>query len=67
MMFGELSLSRWVIGFIAIATAIFLLLSYFSAEARLRRRRRKNYGHTVSKGGKGPMVKLAVRTEESKD
>jgi len=64
-MFGELSLSRWVIGFIAVAIALFLLLSYFSADARLRRRRRKNYGHTISKGGKGPMVRLAVQIEDS--
>jgi hypothetical protein len=42
---------------------LLLWRSQFSAEVRLARRRRKNYGHTVSKG-KGPTIKLAVRTKD---
>ena len=40
-----------------------ILSDMVSAEARLARRRRKNYGHTVSKG-KGPTIKLAVKAED---
>jgi hypothetical protein len=65
-MFGELNPLVWVLGGPAFAAVLLLLRSQFSAEARLARRRRKNYGHTVSKG-KGPMVKLAVRTEQPKE
>lgn len=65
-MFGELNPSLWLIGLIPFATALLLLRNYFSTEARLRRRRRKNHGHTVSKG-KGPTIKLAVDAEELKD
>jgi hypothetical protein len=65
-MFGEISLSVWLLGGLAFAAVLVLLRSQFSAEARLARRRRKNYGHTVSKG-KGPMVKLAVRTQQPKE
>jgi hypothetical protein len=65
-MFGEINPLIWLLGFVAAAAVLLLLNTQFSAEARLRRRRRKNYGHTVSKG-KGPMVKLAVKTEEPKD
>jgi hypothetical protein len=65
-MFGEFNPGMWLIGLAAV-TALFLLLrSQFSAEARLRRRRRRNYGHTVSKA-KGPSVKLAVKADEPKD
>ena len=65
-MFGEISLSVWLLGLVAFGAVLWFLRSQFSAEARLARRRRKNYGHMVSKG-KGPMVKLAVRTEQPKD
>jgi hypothetical protein len=65
-MFGALSLSLWLLGFVAFAAVTWLLRSQFNAEARLRRRRRRNYGHVVSKA-KGPTIKLAVDTEEPKD
>jgi hypothetical protein len=65
-MFGELNPSVWVLGGLTFAAVLLLLRSQFSAEARLARRRRKNYGHTISRG-KGPMVKLAVRTEQPKE
>jgi hypothetical protein len=62
-MFGQLNLSVWLIGGVAFAAVLLLWRSQFSAEVRLARRRRKNYGHTVSKG-KGPTIKLAVRTKD---
>lgn len=65
-MFGELSPTVWLLGGVLFAVVLLLLRSYFSAEARLRRRRRKNYGPTISKG-KGPTVKLAVKAENLKD
>ena len=65
-MFGEISPMVWLLGGVLLAVALLLLRSQFSADARLRRRRRKNYGHTVSKG-KGPTVKLAVKADEVED
>jgi hypothetical protein len=65
-MFGELSPSVWLLGGIVLAAVLLLLRSQFGAEARLARRRRKNYGHAVSKG-KGPMIKLAVKAGEPKE
>jgi hypothetical protein len=65
-MFGELNPSVWVLGVVVFVGVLLLLRSQFSAAARLRRRRHKNYGHTVSKS-KGPTVKLAVKAEELKD
>jgi hypothetical protein len=68
-MFGELNSSPavWLIGGVVAFVAVLLLLrSQFSEEARLRRRRRKNYGPTVSKA-KGPTIKLAVKAGEPKD
>lgn len=65
-MFGELSPTVWLLGGVLFAVVLLLLRSYFSPEARLRRRRRKNYGPTVSKS-KGPTVKLAVKAENLKD
>jgi hypothetical protein len=64
-MFGESSPSVWLLGGVAFAGLLVFLRSQFNAEARLARRRRKNYGHTVSKG-KGPTIKLAVKTGEPK-
>jgi hypothetical protein len=64
-MIGEVSPAIWLpIGVIAFVAILLISRSLFSAESRLRRRRRKNYGHTVSKG-KGPMVKLAVNADEA--
>jgi len=65
-MFGELSPSIWLLGGVTFAVVLLLLRSQFNEEARLRRRRRKNYGPTVSKA-KGPSIKLAVNAEEPKD
>lgn len=66
-MFGELNPSVLLLSFVALAAVVLLVLrSQFGEEARLRRRRRKNYGQTVSKG-KGPKIKLAVKTEEPKN
>jgi len=65
-MLGEINPAVWVLGGIVFAFLLFFLWSQFSEEARLRRRRRKNYGPTVSKA-KGPTIKLAVKAESSKD
>jgi len=62
-MLGTLNPSVLLLGFVAVAAGLLLLRSQFNPEARLRRRRRKNYGHMVSKG-KGPTIKLAVRTKD---
>jgi hypothetical protein len=61
-MLGTLKPSIWLPGFVAFAAGLLLVRSVFSAEARIQRRRRKNYGRTVSKH-KGPTIKLAVRTK----
>ena len=50
-------------GIVAAVALYFLFRSQFGAEARLRRRRRRNYGHTISKA-KGPTVKLAANVED---
>jgi hypothetical protein len=66
-MFERLNPAVLVLGGVVLVAAIFLIVrSQFSAEARLRRRRRKNYGHTISKA-KGPAIKLAVNAEDSKN
>jgi len=65
-MFRELSQAVWFFGLVAVAAVFLLLRSHFSAEARLARRRRKNYGHTISKG-KGPMIKLAAHAQKPRD
>jgi hypothetical protein len=65
-MFGELNTSLLVVlGGVTVVVVFLVLRSLFNEEARLRRRRERNYGPTVSKG-KGPMVKLAVKTDERK-
>jgi protein-S-isoprenylcysteine O-methyltransferase Ste14 len=67
-MLGELNLSPtvWSLAGVVFAVALLFLWSQFNEEARLRRRRRKNYGSTVSKA-KGPSIKLAVNAEEPKE
>ena len=66
-MFGELNPSVLLLSSVVFAAIVLLVFrSQFSQEARLRRRRRKNYGQTVSKS-KGPTIKLAVKTEDPKD
>ncbi len=65
-MFGALNPLIWLPGLAVLAVVLLLLRSQFSAEARLRRRRRKNYGQTVSKA-KGPSIKLAVEAEKPKE
>ena len=66
-MFERLNPAVLVLGALAVVTAIFFVARhFFSPEARLRRRRHKNYGHTISKA-KGPSVKLAVNVEQSKE
>jgi hypothetical protein len=62
-MFGTLNPSVWLLGLVALVAGLLLVRSLFSAEARIQRRRRKNYGRTVSKH-KGPTIKLAVRTKD---
>jgi hypothetical protein len=62
-MFGTLNPSVWLLDFVAFAAGLLLVRSLFSAEARLQRRRRKNYGNTVLRH-KGPTIKLAVRTKD---
>jgi len=62
-MLGTLPPSVWLLAFVGFAAVLLLPRSLFSAEARLQRRRRKNYARTVSKT-KGPTIKLAVRTKD---
>jgi hypothetical protein len=62
-MIGTLIPSVWLLGLIAFAAVLLLARSLFSQEARIERRRRKNYGRTVSKA-KGPTIKLAARTKD---
>jgi hypothetical protein len=59
-MFRDLSPSLWFFGLAAFTVLVLLLRGALNSEARLQRRRRKNYGRTVSRA-KGPTVKLAVR------
>jgi hypothetical protein len=61
-MIEKMNLLVWLLAFVACAAALLLTRSLFRAEARLQRRRRKNYGRAVSKH-KGPAIKLAVRTK----
>ncbi len=62
-MLGTLNPLALLLGFVAFAAVLLLLRGAFGAEARLERRRRKNYGRTVSKT-KGPTIKLAARTKD---
>lgn len=66
-MFERFNPAILVPGALVAVTAIFFMVRhYFSPEARLRRRRYKNYGHTISKA-KGPSVKLAANVEQAKE
>ena len=65
-MFNKPNSAVWLIGIGAVAAILLLLRNFFGPEARERRRRRKNYGRVVSKE-RGPMIKLAVKTDKPKD
>jgi peptidoglycan/LPS O-acetylase OafA/YrhL len=49
----------WVVVGVAAILLAFAVISYFSPEARERRRRRKNYGRVISRA-RGPVVQLRV-------
>jgi hypothetical protein len=56
----------WLLLAAVAAVGFFLLRGQFSAEAREARRRRKSHGRVVSRG-KRHLIKLAARTEDSKE
>ena len=51
----------WVAGMMILGAAGFVLRTHWSAEARDRRRRRRNYGKVVSRA-KRPIVMLSVKS-----
>ena len=52
-----------VIGGVLLIFLAWSAVSYFSPEARVERRRRKNNAKVVTRAGR-PMVKLSVKTEK---
>ncbi len=53
----------WLIGIIAVASVLFLLRGYFTAEAREQRRRERSHRRVVSRK-QGPTVRLAVNVDK---
>jgi hypothetical protein len=64
-MFARENLAFWSAGLLVVAVTVFALRRYFSSEARERRRRERSHGKVVSRG-RGPRVKLAVKTKKPK-
>jgi hypothetical protein len=64
-MFAKGNLVYWSAGLLIAAVAAMALKSYFSPDARERRRRERSHGRVVSRR-EGPWVKLAVKTKKSK-
>jgi hypothetical protein len=53
----------WIVfAFMAVGCVV-AIISHFSGEARLRRRRRKSHSRIVSKG-RQPAVRFSVKTKE---
>ncbi len=53
----------WLIGIIVVASVLFLLRGYFTAEARERRRRERSHRRVISRK-QGPTVRLAVDADK---
>jgi hypothetical protein len=55
----------WLIAALVALGAAFALTTYFSEDARLRRRRRKSHAKVISKARR-PVVKFSVRPPKDK-
>jgi hypothetical protein len=51
----------WIMGLVVLGLGCYFLVSFFSLEARERRKRNRNYGKVVARGRR-PMVRLSVKS-----
>ncbi len=62
-MFDIANPALWLIGIIVLMALVLLVRSYFSAEARDRRRRDRSHGRVISRRH-APSVRLAANLEK---